>query len=131
MPTSTGRVASSANQQLLLPLEARTETPTPDSFLLENVGNASGIRLYVNSTAATSPQTHFYISLYDYKTGVAHDILENTVIASGKLVLEMSPYVDYDAGVSAVRRVGRGVKVTVWHENSGSHTYSLTAEWLP
>lgn len=131
-PTSTGRTASEASQQALVPLAARTAAPVPAVFYLENVGNASGIRLYINSTAASTSSTTVTIAFTDYKTSVYFDVLASAAItASGQVILEVSPYVAAATNLAAIRRVGRGVRVTVAHGNSNSHTYSITSEWLP
>lgn len=132
MPTSTGRTASEASQHQVVPLAARTAAPSPAVFYFENVGNATGFRLYINSTAASTSSTTVTIAFNDYKANVYFDVLASAAItAAGQVILEVSPSAATVANVSLQRQVGRGVRVTIAHGNSNSHTYSVTAEWLP
>lgn len=128
--TSTGRTQSDASQQLLLDLAARVSSPS--SVFLENTGNAKGLRLYINTTASSTPSTVITISFTDYKKTVYYDVLASAAITSnGQVLMEVSPYAVAATNLSAQRCIGRGVRISFAHGNANSHTYSVTAEWLP
>lgn len=131
MNTGNGKSQSGPSQFAVFTSAARTATPTPGYF--ENDGNARGVRIFVNTTAAgASPSTVFTIQVKDTKTGVFYDLLASAAVTgTGTLLLEVYPGFTNATNVRFNSHAGRGIRVTATHGNATSHTYSVTGEWLP
>lgn len=129
--TFTGREQSAANTFQVLASAARTSTPAVSYF--PNVGNAKGIRVYIETTAAgTSPSTTFAIQVKDPINTQYHTLVTSVAVtATGRTFIEVYPGGDAIANVRATYHVGRGIRVLPTHGNSTSHTYNIVGEWLP
>lgn len=118
---STFRVLASA---------ARTADAATSYF--PNTENARGVRVYIETTASSSPSTTFSIQVKDPLNNVYHSVLTSAAVTgNGRVALEVYPGGAAVANLRSTYHIGRGFRVIGTAGNGNSHTYNMVGEWLP
>lgn len=119
-----------ASQFRVLASAARTVTNSTGIFRPPR--DMRGIRIFIETTAASTSSTVFSIEVKDNLNSQWHALVSSAAVtATGRASLETGPGVAIIANVSTGRHVGSGVRVTATHGNANSHTYNIVGEWLP
>lgn len=90
-----------------------------------------GVRVYIETTAASSPSTTFNLQVRDHLNNTYHTVLSSAAVTgTGRAYLEYAPGTTAVTNAAAGGNIGQGFRINCDHSGSNSHTYNIVGVWL-